>query len=67
MRDRGRDLWNWIEDGAYIFVCGAVAMARDVDAALVAIIARQGNMGPGAAKAYLAKLARDKRYLRDVY
>jgi sulfite reductase (NADPH) flavoprotein alpha-component len=42
-------------------------MARDVDAALAAIIARQAGMGQGAAKAYLAKLARDKRYLREVY
>jgi sulfite reductase (NADPH) flavoprotein alpha-component len=67
MRERARDLWGWIEDGAHIFVCGAVAMARDVDAAIAAIIARQGGMGPGAAKAYLAKLARAKRYLRDVY
>ena len=67
MRERARDLWGWIEEGAHIFVCGAIAMARDVDAALGAIIARQGNMGSGAAKAYLAKLARDKRYKRDVY
>jgi sulfite reductase (NADPH) flavoprotein alpha-component len=42
-------------------------MGKDVDAALVAIIARQGNLGTGAAKAYLAKLAREQRYLRDVY
>ncbi len=67
MRERARDLWSWIEDGAQIFVCGAIAMARDVDAALAAIIARQGAMGPGAAKAYLSKLTREKRYLKDVY
>jgi sulfite reductase (NADPH) flavoprotein alpha-component len=67
MRERARDLWAWFEEGAHIFVCGAVAMARDADAALAAIIARQGNMGMGAAKAYLSKLVRDKRYLRDVY
>jgi sulfite reductase alpha subunit-like flavoprotein len=42
-------------------------MARDVDAALAAIIARQGGMGPGAAKAYLAAMAREQRYQRDVY
>jgi sulfite reductase (NADPH) flavoprotein alpha-component len=67
MRERARDLWSWLEEGAYLFVCGSVAMARDVDAALAAIIARQGRMGPGAAKAYIANLSRDKRYLRDVY
>jgi sulfite reductase (NADPH) flavoprotein alpha-component len=42
-------------------------MARDVDTALGAIIARQARKSAGEAKAYLAALARDKRYLRDVY
>jgi sulfite reductase (NADPH) flavoprotein alpha-component len=42
-------------------------MARDVDAALAAILARQGGMGAGAAKNHLAGLARAGRYLRDVY
>ena len=42
-------------------------MGRDVYAALTAIIARQGSMGTGAAKAYLAKLAKEERYVLDVY
>ncbi len=67
MRERARDLWAWLQEGAHLFVCGAAAMARDVDAALAAIIARQGGMSAGAAKTYLTKLARDKRYLRDAY
>jgi sulfite reductase (NADPH) flavoprotein alpha-component len=50
-----------------VFVCGAAAMARDVDAALAAIIARQGQMSLAAAKAHLAALAQEQRYLRDVY
>jgi sulfite reductase (NADPH) flavoprotein alpha-component len=67
MRERAREVWEWLEEGAYLFVCGSIAMGKDVDAALAAIIARQGSMGSGAAKAYLAKLAREQRYLRDVY
>jgi sulfite reductase (NADPH) flavoprotein alpha-component len=67
MRERASELWAWLQDGAYLFVCGAAAMAKDVDAALVAIIARQGGMGTGAARAYLANMTREKRYLRDVY
>ena len=55
MRERAAELWAWLEDGAHLYVCGAVAMARDVDAALAAIIARQGGMGQGAAKAYLGE------------
>ena len=67
MRERSAELWSWLEEGASLYVCGAAAMARDVDAALAAIIARQGRKSAGEAKAYLAALARDKRYLRDVY
>jgi sulfite reductase (NADPH) flavoprotein alpha-component len=67
MRERSAELWAWLQEGAHLFVCGAARMARDVDAALAAIIARQGGMGLGEAKAYLAALAREHRYLRDVY
>jgi sulfite reductase (NADPH) flavoprotein alpha-component len=67
MRESSAELWAWLEDGATLYVCGAASMARDVDAALAAIIARQGGRSLGEAKAYLATLARDKRYLRDVY
>jgi sulfite reductase (NADPH) flavoprotein alpha-component len=67
MRERSAELWSWLEEGAHLFVCGAQAMARDVDAALAAIIARQGKMSLGAAKTYLAMLARAQRYQRDVY
>jgi len=67
MRERARDIWAWLEEGAHLFVCGGAAMGKDVEASLAAIIARQGKMGTGAAKAYLAKLAKDARYLKDVY
>ena len=67
MRERAKELWAWLEEGAYLYVCGSIAMGKDVDAALAAIIARQGAMGLGAAKAYLAALARAQRYQRDVY
>jgi sulfite reductase (NADPH) flavoprotein alpha-component len=67
MRERASELWAWLQDGAHLFVCGAARMARDVDAALAAIVARQGRMELAAAKAHLAALARAQRYLRDVY
>ena len=67
MRERSAELWSWLQEGASLYVCGAASMARDVDTALAAIIARQGRKSGGEAKAYLAGLARDKRYLRDVY
>jgi sulfite reductase (NADPH) flavoprotein alpha-component len=67
MRERAKELCAWIEEGAHLYVCGSVAMGKDVYAALTAIIARQGGMGTGAAKAYLAKLAKEERYVLDVY
>jgi sulfite reductase (NADPH) flavoprotein alpha-component len=67
MRERSAELWSWLAEGAHVFVCGAQGMARDIDAALAAIIARQGKMSLGAAKTYLATLGRQQRYQRDIY
>jgi len=67
MREQSSRLWSWLNDGAYLFVCGAMAMGRDVETALAAIVARQGGMGVGDAKAYIGDLARTGRYVKDVY
>jgi len=68
MLENAAELWAWIEDGAHLYVCGdAERMARDVDRGLAWIVAKQGRMEPAAAKAYLAGLAADGRYQRDVY
>jgi sulfite reductase (NADPH) flavoprotein alpha-component len=63
-----RELFRWIEDGAAIYVCGdANAMAKDVNQALVRVIADQAALDETAAAARLDALRRDGRYLRDVY
>jgi sulfite reductase (NADPH) flavoprotein alpha-component len=68
MRERAAELYAWIQDGAHLYVCGdATRMARDVDAALAHIIAKQGGMGLSEARSHLAGLARCGRYQRDVY
>jgi sulfite reductase (NADPH) flavoprotein alpha-component len=68
MRQNAAELWAWLQDGARVYVCGdATRMAKDVDTALTHIIAKQGRMEMAGAKAYLAQLARDQRYQRDVY
>jgi sulfite reductase (NADPH) flavoprotein alpha-component len=62
------ELWAWLEDGAHLYVCGdAERMARDVDRGLAYIVAKEGGMEPAAAKAYLARLAAEGRYQRDIY
>ena len=66
--DARRDLYAWLKDGAAIYVCGdANAMARDVHAMLLRILADQGNQHEAGAKAELDAIRRDGRYLRDVY
>jgi sulfite reductase alpha subunit-like flavoprotein len=68
MRNRGAQLWRWLQDGAQLYVCGnADPMAKDVDRALCDIAAEHGNLEPDAARAYVQSLGADKRYHRDVY
>jgi sulfite reductase (NADPH) flavoprotein alpha-component len=68
MREHGRELFAWLEDGAYLYVCGdAEQMAPDVDAALVDVAAEHGEMKHDAAEAWVRRLAHERRYLRDVY
>lgn len=68
MRERGAQLWHWLQDGAQLYVCGtADPMAKDVDRALCDIAAYHGKLNPDAAKAYVQSLSADKRYHRDVY
>src|SRR5829696_8231485 len=68
MRDYGADVWRWLEDGAHFYVCGdATRMAKDVDAALTAIIEKHGGMSHEKAHDYKRELVAEKRYVRDVY
>ncbi|HEX3817755.1 MAG TPA: sulfite reductase subunit alpha [Chthoniobacterales bacterium] len=62
------DIWKWLEDGAYFYVCGdAKRMAKDVDAALRQIVQQQGGLEVEEANEYVEKLKTEKRYRRDVY
>lgn len=68
MLENGAEIFQWLESGAYLFVCGdAKHMAKDVEQALLDIIKVYGNRDDEQAKIYLKKLRTDKRYLRDVY
>jgi sulfite reductase (NADPH) flavoprotein alpha-component len=68
MREVGRDLWSWINDGAHIYVCGdAQRMAKDVEAALIDVIAEHGGCSPPEAVKFLADLKAKGRYQADVY
>lgn len=67
LREHGRELYAWLEAGAHLYVCGATAMARDVEAALRDVIVEHGARDAEAAEAYIANLREQHRYARDVY
>lgn len=68
MIEAGAELWKWLEEGAHFYVCGdAKRMAKDVDEALLAVIAKHGAKSDTESAAYLATMKREKRYQRDVY
>jgi len=67
MRENAKELYAWLERGAYFYVCGdAERMAVDVEKALLDIIAAERG-GDEKAAEYLAEMKAQKRYLRDVY
>ncbi len=68
MREHGAELFAWLVEGGYFFVCGdAYRMAKDVDNALHQLIATHGNLSEQQALDYVNQLKKEKRYVRDVY
>ena len=68
MWERRQDLIEWLDGGAYFYVCGdAKNMAKDVRATLVRAYAEVKALSPEAAEQAVATLERDKRYLQDTY
>ncbi|WP_213807427.1 oxidoreductase [Granulicella sp. dw_53] len=68
MQERAAELFEWLERGAYFYVCGdATRMAKDVELALLDVIAKGSNGTLEHAAEYLATMKKQKRYQRDVY
>ena len=68
MRERGAELWAWLEQGAHFYICGdAKRMAKDVERALVDIVAEHGGRSSEEAISYVASLRKSGRYQADVY
>jgi sulfite reductase (NADPH) flavoprotein alpha-component len=68
MQEKAAELYAWLERGAYFYVCGdATRMAKDVELALLDVIARGSNGTLEHATEYLAAMKKQKRYQRDVY
>ncbi|PVD53873.1 sulfite reductase [Terrimonas sp.] len=68
MLEQADELWQWIDNGAYIYICGAKApMSTDVENTLLQIIERYSGKSIGEAIAYFDKMKEEGRYLLDVY
>jgi sulfite reductase (NADPH) flavoprotein alpha-component len=68
MMEQAPQFWNWLQDGANVYVCGdAARMAKDVHGTLARIVQVQGAMSAQAAVEYVAVLKEEHRYHRDVY
>lgn len=64
MIEHARELYQWLQDGAYFYVCGAKdPMSIDVENTLLKILDDHGEDG----FAYLNQLKEEGRYLKDVY
>ena len=68
IREEASAIWQWLQEGAYFYVCGdAAKMAKDVEMALLEVIAQEGKLSADDAEDYLNELRENQRYQRDVY
>lgn len=68
LNEKGKDVYAWLEEGGYFYVCGdASRMAHDVNDALISIVQKHGGKSREAAEAYIEDLRKSRRYQRDVY
>lgn len=68
MLEHSKELFNWLENGAYFYVCGDMKkMWKDVNQTLVEIIAKESGQGLEDAQEYVKQLKKSRRYQVDVY
>jgi len=68
MRELGRELWSWLAEGANVYICGdAKRMAKDVERALVDIVAQHGARSTDEAVSFVGELKKKGRFQQDVY
>jgi sulfite reductase (NADPH) flavoprotein alpha-component len=64
--ENSAEIWNWIEQGAHLFICGeADPMAREIEITFLQIFEKHGNITEP--RVFLRSLRQQKRYLIDVY
>jgi sulfite reductase (NADPH) flavoprotein alpha-component len=67
LRENGADVYAWLENGAHLYICGAIAMGKDVQQALLEIVGQHGGKSPDDAREYISQLQQSGRLAKDVY
>lgn len=68
LQKNSKEVYNWLQNGANLYVCGDKnKMAGDVEKALIQIAAQEGGLSTEQATAYIKDLKKQRRYLEDVY
>lgn len=68
MKKEAAELWNWLQSGAHVYICGArEPMSVDVETALLSIIRQEGKRNAVQAEAFLEELKASGRFVKDVY
>jgi sulfite reductase (NADPH) flavoprotein alpha-component len=68
MQQQSKELFEWLENGAHVYICGCKdPMAKDVETTLLNIISTEANIDKAGAIEYLEKLEEEGRFAMDVY
>lgn len=68
MKEKGAELYNWIKNGAYMYISGKrEPTSKDVKKTLVEIFKEHGNKTEEQAEQYLHQLMEEGRWEKDVY
>lgn len=67
LQQEGEDIYSWLQDGAYIYVCGGIEMEKAVSESLVDIAKSHGGLSDDTAVNFVNTLRIQGRYSRDVY
>lgn len=67
LRQKAREVFDWIDDGAHIYLCGGKKMGKDVQDTLLDIIQQNKNISKDQAQEYLKNIKRQHRYHEDLY